>query len=62
MLSLNQLRKIDPELRNLSDDEVLKIRDSFYELGQIIYEDWGANGGSKNPVGGLAGIYREREN
>ena len=54
MLSVEQLRKIDPDLAHLSDDEVLRVRNTFYELGQIMYEDWEAQrGGSKNPFGGL---------
>ena len=54
MLSVEQLRKIDPDLAHLSDDEVLRVRNTFYELGQIMYEDWEAQrGGSKNPFGVL---------
>lgn len=53
MISLKQFRKIDPELSNLSDEEMDKILGSFYELGQIIYEDWLENSGSKNPIGVL---------
>ena len=54
MLSVEQLRKIDPELKHLSDDEVLQVCNTFYALGQIMYEDWEAQrGGSKNPFGVL---------
>ena len=54
MLSIEQLRKADPELNNLSDEEILKIRDSFYELGALIFDNWvETEGGSKYPVGVL---------
>ncbi len=51
MLSIEQLRKIDSKLTHLSNDEILEIRDSFYDLGQLIFDDWLENGGgSKYPV------------
>lgn len=54
MLSVEQLRKNDPELADLPDEEVIKIRDSFYELGTLIFDDWLENeGGSKFPAGVL---------
>ncbi len=59
MLSLEKLRKIDPELEGLSDEDVLKIQTFFYELGQIIYEDWLENSGSKNPVGVLRDLEKD---
>ena len=39
MLTLEQARKSlnDP---SLSDEEVLEIRDQFYALAEIIYEQW----------------------
>lgn len=56
MLSVEQLRKIDPDLNKLSDEEVLQVRDIFYDLGQIIYEDYSKKEDSKNPVGVLRGL------
>lgn len=54
VLSIEQLRKIDPMLSHLSDDKLLEIRNSFYDLGQLIFDDWLENGaGSKSPVGVL---------
>jgi hypothetical protein len=51
MLTIQQLRKIDPGLSNLSDKEIIEIRSSFYELGNLIFDDWLENGGgSKYPV------------
>lgn len=40
MLSVAQLRRIEPNLKNLSDEEVLKIRDSYYETARIAFDDW----------------------
>ncbi len=54
MLSPEQLRKIDTNFQTVSDEELIKIRDSLYELGQLIFDDWLENkGGSKYPVGVL---------
>lgn len=51
MLSLGQLRKIDPNLAHLSDEEIIEIRDSLYDLGGLVFDDWLENGdGSKYPV------------
>jgi hypothetical protein len=51
MLSLTQLRKIDPALAHLSDDEIIEVRDSLYDLGGLVFDDWLENGeGSKYPV------------
>lgn len=39
MLSLEQIKKLlnDP---TISDDQALEIRDQFYALAEIIYEQW----------------------
>lgn len=39
-LSLEVLRKIDPNLINLSDEELLKIRDNLYQLGSLSLESY----------------------
>ena len=54
MISLNTIRKIDPEVINLTDDEIEKIRQSFYDFGQLMFDDWYEQKfGSKNPIGSL---------
>ncbi|MEK7187827.1 MAG: hypothetical protein AAB691_03215 [Patescibacteria group bacterium] len=54
MLSLEQLRKVDPNLSGLTDEEVLEIRDSYYDLGRLMFDVWlDEVGGSKYPVGVL---------
>jgi hypothetical protein len=51
MISIEKLKKIDPKLAHLSDDEILEIRSSLYDLGGLMFEDWLENGdGSKYPV------------
>jgi hypothetical protein len=57
MLSPQQLRKIDPTKAHLSDEEIVEIRDAFYDLGQLIFDDWLENTAvSKYPVGVLQGL------
>ena len=52
MLDLDKLRKIDPDVAHLTDDELIKIRQSFYDFGQLIFEDWQEQKfGSKYPIG-----------
>ena len=54
MISLEQCRKIEPDLEKLSDEEVTKIRNLMYGLGQLIYETWDEErSGSKFPLGSL---------
>lgn len=51
MLSIERLRKIDPSLAHLSDDEIVEIRETLYDLGQLIFDDWLENEAvSKYPV------------
>ncbi len=40
MLSVEQARKIEPELEYLTDEEVLDILNDMYGLGQLAYEKW----------------------
>lgn len=43
---------MDPELQDLTDEEIKNIRSSFYELGELIFEDWCRQKfGSKDPLG-----------
>ena len=41
MLSLERVRQLIPD-PNLSDEQLLEIRDQFYSLCEIIYERWRA--------------------
>lgn len=49
MLSLKQCKKIDPALKDLSDEELQKILAALYELGSITFDIWARRRGSKNP-------------
>lgn len=40
MLSIEQCRKIDPELKDLSDEEVFEVLRDFYGLSQLAFEKW----------------------
>lgn len=50
MLSPEQCRKIDPSLKDLSDEELGRIIVSLYQLGGLAFDSWLAKSGvSKNP-------------
>lgn len=52
LLSLSQLREIDPSLRLVSDEDLEIVRSSLYEMAQLAFDVWNeGNGGSKYPVG-----------
>ena len=38
MLSKEQMLKIDPTLKRLSDEELLELRDSLYNFAQMAFE------------------------
>ncbi len=40
MLSVEQARIIDPNLNNLSDEEVLTIMRNIYEIGSLAFDKW----------------------
>lgn len=49
-MSLSQCRKVAPELADLSDAELLEVRDLAYEYAEIIREAWEAQkAGFKSP-------------
>ncbi len=49
MIPIEQCRKLCPTLRNLSDEEVIRIREILYEGGSLALESWTKkNSGSKN--------------
>ena len=51
MISIEECRKLDPRLEKMSDEEVRKIRDSLYELGQLAFDTWLEEKGSNISVG-----------
>lgn len=57
MISLEKIKLIEPDLNNLPEEEVVRIHESLYELGQLMFEDWLKNDKcSKYPVGVLQGF------
>ena len=59
-ISLDRLRKIDPLTAMLTDKELEEIRQSFYDFGQLMFDDWHEQKfGSKNPIGSLTNISGE---
>lgn len=40
MLTLEHLRKIDPRLELLSDEQLEGVRAKLYDLGQLAFETW----------------------
>jgi hypothetical protein len=40
MLSIEQLREVQPNLKNWPDDEVEKLRDNLDVLADIIFDQW----------------------
>ncbi len=55
MISIESLKKIDPlNTANLTDDELIAIRQSFYDFGELMFDDWHEQKfGSKYPTGSL---------
>jgi len=51
MISLKDMRNIDPRFREVTDQELIKIRHSLYILGQLALESFTEyKTGSKNPL------------
>ncbi len=51
MISIEQSKKIDPSLKDFSDEEIMEICTALYELGQIAFYTWyREKTDSKNPV------------
>lgn len=40
MLSVEQYRKIDPTLNDLTDEEIREIRDAQHKLAKLAFEKW----------------------
>ncbi len=53
MLTLDQIRKLDPSLADVPDEELLMIRDGLYGVANIALDAWQEKGGSKIPSGHL---------
>ena len=50
MITLDELRQIEPALKNTSDEELTKIRNLLYGQAQLAIECWLEDkSGSKNP-------------
>ncbi len=51
MISLEELRKIEPRFKEMPDEELMKIRHSLYSLGQLSLESFlEKKTGSKFPL------------
>ena len=51
MISLEEMRKIDPRLLEMPDEEVKKIRDYLYQLGNLAFDTWLEKKVPKSPLG-----------
>ena len=51
MISLDRIRELEPSLKNASEEDVAMIREQLYGLGQLLYETWQEEHGSKIPLG-----------
>ena len=61
MLSIEALKRIDKSVtEHLTDEELLAIRDSFYQFGELMFEDWREQKFDfKNPVRSLTNEQEE---
>ena len=51
MISLDQIRELEPSLKNAPDEDVALIREKLYGLGHLVFESWQSESGSKIPMG-----------
>ncbi len=51
MISLEQMRELEPKLKNASDEEVAIIRERLYGLAQLTFDSWVDEHGSNFPLG-----------
>ena len=49
MLSIDQLKKIDPALQDLSDEEITDIRARLYGLAELALDCWADQVREKSP-------------
>jgi hypothetical protein len=54
MISLEEIKRIDPKLSKYSDEELEKIRALLYSLGQLAFESWLDMSVSKKSPKGIA--------
>ena len=40
MISIEQMRKIDPEIAYMSDEELEALRAELYNTGQLAFDAW----------------------
>lgn len=54
MLSPDRIKKIDPNLADLSEQDLEKVTKALYDMAQLAFEVWWAEkNGSNNPTGVL---------
>ncbi len=54
VITVEQMKKIDPDLADMSEIELEELRDALYESAQLAFDVyWAKKNGSKNPVGSL---------
>lgn len=53
MLSIEKLRKIEPEFKDLTDEEIEAIARELYDSAEFAFDVWWDKSGSKNPLGSL---------
>lgn len=52
MLSIDQLRKLNPQFEKMDDRALEELRSAMYQLGQLCFDVWWTEkSGSKNPTG-----------
>ena len=51
MLTLDQLRKLDPSLKGCEDRHLEELRTALYDVAQLAFDKWWAERSSKKPVG-----------
>jgi hypothetical protein len=51
MLSLDQIRRIDPNLSDIPDEELLKIRNKLYGIVDLALDNLEKAGVPKSPLG-----------
>ena len=51
MISLDRIRELEPTLKDAPDEVVAQIREQLYALGQLAFDSWVEENGSKIPVG-----------
>jgi len=61
MLTLKQLRKIDDlNTSHLTDEQLEGIRKSFYDFGQLMFDDWMEQKSSSKHLVGLLTESKEK--